>query len=514
MTCPRTKRFRRTPNIMIHRTQDHISFLGTRKIALATKDSRSLIDVFRKVDSYFGSIHGEPLKNDRSSTVVKVRVDDEKDIVIRRDNAVSPFKFLKRLFQKSRSRKIWENAQLLNSLGLNTIKPLALIEDYRFLFRVGSYVVYEYIGGTTLKDYYLDPDISFSSKEKMAEKSVASIKSWHSLGITHGDPKSSNILVSRNDLFFIDTEDIKRHKHRWRKRHALARDRYITLHNLQKFPALRKTWVRPFVLDYPYGIHYFGKCLIKKFWKDEYACLAPASGRFGASRPTRHLLDEEWPRLKRRGFLKETGKMIALFPDPPRAHFADGQQKILPEPDTRKQAVCYISPRAFVLERSIGGYFRKRRLPRKGIFSMTLALRICGFALPELIDAGIYRGREYAVFGSRGPDSVLSAWKKAKQDNAEKIKFLTALAEETGRLHAMGFRNLICNINDIFISKEKDEFVIGFKPNHRVRHRRSPWPRYPKKEFETMKNEFLRYIPETDAAFFSKEYRKVVEKSR
>lgn len=464
------------------------------------------------MESYFGSTHEKPLKNDRSSTVVKVRVDDEKNIVIRRDNAVSLFKFVKRLFQKSRSRKVWKNTQLLNSFGLNTIKPLALIEDYCFFFRLRSYVVYEYICGTTLKDHYLDPDISFSSKEKMAEKSVESIKHWHSLGVTHGDPKSSNILVRGNELFFIDTEDSKMPKSRWRKRHAVARDRYIILHNLQKFPALRKTWVRPFVLDYPYGIHYFGKCLIKKFWRDEYACLALVSGRSGTSRQIKNVLDEECPRLKKRGFLKKTGKMIALFPDPPQSHPQKRKQEVWPAPVTEKHAVCYISPRAFVFDRSIGRYFRKRRLPRKGIFSMTLALRICGFALPELIDAGIHKGFEYAAFGSRGPDSIQSAWEKANRDDSEKIKFLTALAEEIGRLHAMGFTNLIRDTDDIFISKEKDEFVIGFEPNHRVKHRRSPWPRYPKKEIEVLATGFLTHLPERDCQFFFHKYNKIMAK--
>ena len=122
------------------------AFFCKRKISLAhgIGDEGSILFIAERVDTFFSLPHAKLLKDGRSSTVIKVG-STRGDFVVRRDDFVNIIKFLKRPFKKSRSRKVWEKGQFLISLGLNTIRPLALVEDFRLLFPFKSYVVYEYI---------------------------------------------------------------------------------------------------------------------------------------------------------------------------------------------------------------------------------------------------------------------------------------------------------------------------------------------------------------------------------
>jgi hypothetical protein len=481
-------------NIKVEPVQINIkkSFLCKRKISIARsyENDTSLQNIFKRIDSYIRSPDKIVLKNDRSSTVFKIGADNRFDIVIRRDNYVSILKYLKRVIRKSRSRKIWENGQLMKYFGLKTINPIALIEDYRFFVRTGSYVVYEYIDGMTLRAYFRNPDISDTDKNIIASKLVQDIYKWHSLGITHGDPKASNILIREDEIYLIDAEDIKIPKSRWSKIHAITRDKYIILPHWQKYPEQREDWIRKFVLDHCLAKRYFGRCLVKKFWKDEYSILSLSfskridAGSLLASAIAHNSL-YRWLNI----FSNRKGSYL------------------LPK---NRSFRCIFSRRAFLFAQSIEAYFRKKRVPKRGVFSITVALRICGFILPEIIDGGIFRGVEYVIFAPDTGRSVHSVWKEVKNNSSIKDQFILKLAEETGRLHAMGFEGVIQSLNSIFVKTVNDSFVIGFKLNSNVRYHPGRRCEYLKKDVKVIETEFLTQIPVGGSALFWDKYNEVV----
>lgn len=472
------------------------AFFYRRKIRLAPTDEdiTALLRICENIDGYFNAPEKNILKDDPSSTIIRVPSDGHAEIVVRRDNDVNTATFIKRSFRKSRSRKIWDNDRHMRRLGLNTIKPIALIEDYSFFVRTKSYVVCEYINGMTLKAYFSDPTISALKKEKIAATLVKSIHKWHALGITHGDPKASNIMIQEEDIYFIDTEDIGIYRTAWRKRHAIARDNYIILHNWQAYPEHRDHWVRQFLADFPYGMNYFGKCLVKKFWKTEYALFSSGYA-------------------KRRDAINVLEKTVAATPLP--AWLNINAFKKTACPLSKEDAFCcVVSKRAFFFETSIDGYFKKKRIPRKGVFSLTVALRICGFNLPEIIDGGIFTGVEYLVFGQPAGLSLHRVWETVKNNPLGKGLFLTALAEEIGRLHAMGFTGVIRSIDSIFIKTENSSFGIGFKPNSHMRYRPGARGADSLKEMGILGNEFLSQLPAQDRTVFLDNYNKVRRKTR
>lgn len=468
------------------------AFFHKRKISIASpyQNDDALQDICKNIDSYYRSPDKIILKNDRSSTVFKIGTDYELNIVIRKDNFVSILKYLKRVVRKSRSRKIWNNGQLMKYFGLKTINPMALIEDYTCFVRTGSYVVIEYIDGMTLREYFCNPNISDTDKNIIAGRLVKDIYRWHSLGITHGDPKASNILIRKEDIYLIDVEDIKISKNKWSKVHGITRDKYIILHNWQKYPEQRKAWIRKFVLEHYFGKRYFGRCLVKKFWKDEYSILSLSfSKRIDAS----ILLEREIAN-------NSLYRWLNILSNKKGSYFLPKNRSFL----------CIVSRRAFMLAQSIEAYFKKKRVPKKGAFSITVALGICGFILPEIIDGGIFRGVEYVIFAEDTGKSVHSVWKEVKNNDSKKDHFIIKLAEEIGRLHAMGFVGVIQSLNSIFVKTENDSLFIGYKLNSNVRYHPGRRCRCLKKEIKLIETEFLTQIPIGSSRLFWDKYKELV----
>jgi tRNA A-37 threonylcarbamoyl transferase component Bud32 len=471
-----------------------LSFFSARKISFASgkNTDNDLLEIFKQVDRYFKSIEITHLKNGHSSTVIKI-TSGASIFVIRRDNFVNIAKFSRRIFRKSRSCNVWEKGQFLKSVGLNTINPLALIEDFCLGLRTRSYVVYEYIAGITLRDFLSDQSIPYCKIEETAKKVIQCLLKWHSLGITHGDPKAANVLIRDGNVFFIDTEDIKTPRTKRVKKHAIARDICILLHNLQKHQEIRNIWIRKLVLSYPYGLEYLGKRLIEKFWKDE---LEVFSRRYS----------------KRIDGLEIAGKIIKKedLKNWEPINTSRGKLDLFSKTDS---AACSVSPRFFNFARLHKGYFSKPRVPQKGILSMALSLGICGFSLPGIIDGGVLDGHEYVFWEAKKGESVQSVWEAINSDPLKKHQLLTAMAEEIGRLHAMGFVGVLSSVHSIFIEKEKDLFIVGFYLNGSIRRPQWGGQKCFTEEIRMLDREFLSLIPARDASCFFPKYNEILKKA-
>ncbi len=467
-------------------------FFGRRKISIAAshRDDTSLHSICRNIDAYFRSTDSRILKNDHSSTVLSVHADHQLNVVLRRDNFKRITTYLKRLIRKSRSRKIWEKGRSMKKFGLKTIDPIALVEDYQFLIRTASYVVCAYIGGLPLGKYFSHPDIPEDKKRAIAHKLVQDIDQWHALGVAHGDPKASNILIEQDDIYLIDVEDIKFPKTNYSRKHAITRDKYIILHNWQKHPPYRDAWIRKFVLKDQFGKHYFGRRLVKKFWKDEYPILA-------------------------RSFSKgvDAGKLLeSIHSDSAVFRWLNwfSCRRSAVDPQKKGAYDCIVSQRAFWGARTLSAYFQKKRVPQKGVFSMALALRICGFLLPDIVDAGVLKGLEYVVFDNTSARPVQAVWKKLPENSSLQNDFITKLAEEIGCLHALGFIGVIQSLDSIFVREEHNSFDVGFKLNCAVRY-------YPGRNSNRLVNEtdiieadFLSRIPSRESSLFWGKYKEIV----
>lgn len=148
------------------------------------------------------------LKNGRSSTVIRVKLDD-RELVIKRYNIKHAWHWLRRCFRTTRAKKCWRIAQKLNLFGIQTASPVAYIEN-RFLgLRGKSYFVTEYVAGSNIKEYLQQNSIKQNKIMDIVNSIIINLKK---IAITHGDLKASNIVVTPEEsVLLIDLDGAREH---------------------------------------------------------------------------------------------------------------------------------------------------------------------------------------------------------------------------------------------------------------------------------------------------------------
>lgn len=464
-----------------------------RRIKLSGAElSGPLPHIAKSVDRLFVDVPGkEPtghiLKADRFSSVIQIQT-DRHNIIIKNEHARSRLEFLAKGVRKSRAAKSWEKGRLLVTNNFETAKPLALIEDYFLFFKTSAFFICSYLPGRLLKSYLDDPDIPAAEKEQTAEKVIAMVRRWHKRGVTHGDPKASNIIVNSGRLYLIDLDNVTVRPPGKASRRALARDWAIVLHNWQNQPDIRQMALGRILGFFDTGRHYFAARLIKKFWKTE-----PIVAGFPVLRTS------DTPRI-----IKE----LAAGKPPANWHYKIARPGVFdafcPGTNTR----CMISRRAFPKAERLENYFRKKRLPRRGVLAMALSLKICGFHLPGITAGGLYEDYEYLLFTDTNQESFDSIWETLPPDTDEKSRLLNCLGATTGRLHAMGFIHGRLSLTTVQIKKTAGGYEIGFSPSLHTRRKRWASARQMANDWRPLKNALIALLPPEDAAIVGAAYEK------
>ena len=177
---------------------------------------------------------GQSLKRGNSATVSMI--DSEMGrLVIKRYNNKGYGNLLARLFRKSRAWISWANTFRLEFLGINTLKPVALVEERIGPLRKRAYLVTQYIAGD---------DSSTLIDRKNADTEVASIaqiiNSMKAARVSHGDLKASNFLLTDGGAVIIDLDSMKEHSSVGNCKKAQKRDRERFLRNWSLVPGLEK----------------------------------------------------------------------------------------------------------------------------------------------------------------------------------------------------------------------------------------------------------------------------------
>lgn len=151
------------------------------------------------------------LKRGRSATVVKV-VLDQHTLVIKRYNLKNIFHRLRRCLRPTRAILSWRIAQKMELFGVRTAKPVAFIENNCLGVRGKSYYVTEYVPGSDIKEYFNQYHQEQELTQNMVERVTCLLKSLLKLDITHGDLKSTNILVNEKaQPMLIDLDGTNEH---------------------------------------------------------------------------------------------------------------------------------------------------------------------------------------------------------------------------------------------------------------------------------------------------------------
>ena len=177
---------------------------------------------------------GRFLKMGGSATVAVVS-SDVGSIVIKRYNNKGMLHRLTRMFRRSRASVSWANTLRLEFLGINTLKPVALIEERFGPLRGRAYFISRYLGGD---------DASALMERPQLDTEVASIvriiNDLKAAGVSHGDLKSTNFLLTDEGAAIIDLDSMRDHATSQCHRKAQIRDQERFLRNWRTDPALEK----------------------------------------------------------------------------------------------------------------------------------------------------------------------------------------------------------------------------------------------------------------------------------
>ena len=176
---------------------------GWRRVCLARRSHWSGALAEFAQDPEAGLANAEIIKNGRSATVFRLRLDSEW-VVVKRYNVKSALHRVRRWF-KHRARIAWRNGHRLAFLGIPGAEPVALIERRWGLLRAESWLVMPDCG--TL-DVQAEVETGGWS-EHLLERVARIFLDLKTAGLHHGDTKASNFLVQGGEVCLVDLDGMR-----------------------------------------------------------------------------------------------------------------------------------------------------------------------------------------------------------------------------------------------------------------------------------------------------------------
>lgn len=182
-------------------------------------DSTALEEVLKQPDRTMAN--GEYLKQGNTATVVRNTLDDL-PIVIKRYNIKNWRHRFNRSLRPTRAWHSWRNAHYLLFSGLPTPTPIALQEERCGPFRGRAYFITEFNPGIDLKTALDQGDRG--ERKGLLKQFADIIIAYRAAGISHGDMKADNFIVTTSGVTIIDLDPMRYHRNTNALDRALARD--------------------------------------------------------------------------------------------------------------------------------------------------------------------------------------------------------------------------------------------------------------------------------------------------
>ena len=179
-------------------------------------DSAEMRALLADLDGAISS--GKILKAGNSATVALVD-GPRGPLAVKRYNMKNTLHRLSRMVRNTRAWTSWANTFRLEFLGINTLRPVALVENRFGPLRGTAYFVTEYVDA---------PDATNLPEMEDSENKMSSIvnllKCLSEAGFTHSDLKASNFLMSPKGPVIIDLDSMKEHRGERNLQLALRKD--------------------------------------------------------------------------------------------------------------------------------------------------------------------------------------------------------------------------------------------------------------------------------------------------
>lgn len=155
---------------------------------------------------------GRVLKHDATTTVTLVR-GDGCGWVIKRYNTKNLWHALRRQLRTSRALNCWRAAAWLRDAGIDTPRPVAVLEErYWRVLRGRSYLICKFIDGETLDKVLGRQALEghVGDNDALIEQAAGIIRRLREHDIVHGDLKATNLVVQGGRVFLLDLDAARR----------------------------------------------------------------------------------------------------------------------------------------------------------------------------------------------------------------------------------------------------------------------------------------------------------------
>ncbi len=169
---------------------------------------------------------GTLLKAGNTATVVKASING-KSVIIKRYNIKNWRHALSRSLRPTRAQHAWLYAHWLELAGIESMKPIALIEKRFGCWHRSAYFVGTWIDAPDLLSIGRQRQLT-ASELKHLQTLLEAMRAAH---LSHGDFKANNLLLCENSIALIDLDALREHTSIITWRRAFKRDMARLLRN-------------------------------------------------------------------------------------------------------------------------------------------------------------------------------------------------------------------------------------------------------------------------------------------
>ena len=197
--------------------------------------SPEMLEFLADPDASLQQADSKYLKQGNTCTLWRARV-DQHALVVKRYNIKGIRHRISRLFRATRAAVSWRNAHRLETCGILTPKPVALVEQRFGPLRGRAWYVAEYVQGDDAQVLCASSSNGSVYVQAAAESVVALLKRMAHCRISHGDMKGNNFILSKQGATVIDLDAMKQHACKHGLRRAQQRDLRRFMRNWETCP--------------------------------------------------------------------------------------------------------------------------------------------------------------------------------------------------------------------------------------------------------------------------------------
>ncbi len=203
-------------------------------------DSCALQQFLQDPDAFIDAADATVLKSDATSTVACISFDGRK-YVAKRYNTRGLWHVCKRAFRRTRAEHSWCAALQLARAGIDTPRPVAVVERRLGPLRGRAYYLTEHVDGELCSTYLRR---QCPQRDAIVDVVATTFARLQRHRLSHGDMKATNLIVSDGRLYLLDLDAARAHRTAAGHARALMRDKRRFLANWDDVAELRNGFER------------------------------------------------------------------------------------------------------------------------------------------------------------------------------------------------------------------------------------------------------------------------------